>query len=384
MKVLHVITRYLRGGSEGNIKRCIDWETAQGHSAAVALGVTASDATAIASLHDICTVHEVPGLVPQVRPLQDSLAFTRLARIIRRGRFDVIFTHQSKAGILGRAAAAGSGATIVHSVHMPSFGHGYGRGESAAFWCAERSCARLTDWFVFVGDELRRRYVDAGIAPSERTRIVRSPIDVGRFASVRDWEAERRTRVRAELGLREHGPVLAVIGALEPRKRHRLLIRRLSPLLAAGQAQLVIAGDGPLASDLRIEAATVGIGDAIRLVGHVKHVEALLGVADVFVHGSRVEGVPQVAIQALAAGVPIVATDACGLREVSGADVSIVRSDGRGLAEAVSQVISRPARREPIPLGLLAEWRRESGTAQLAAFYEGALGWRAPSLLGAA
>jgi glycosyltransferase involved in cell wall biosynthesis len=370
MRILHVLTRYLRGGSEGNIKRSIHWEVSQGHTAAVALGAGASDSEALADLHALCAVYDVPGLLPHVHPLQDSRAFKHLNQIIRRGPFDVVCTHQSKAGILGRAAAAGTGAVVVHSVHMPSFGRGYRPSDSAIFWCAERYCARLTDWYLFVGEELRRQYVRAGLARPERTRVVRSPIDIDRFASARDYDGDLRTQLRASLGLRREGVVLIAIGALEPRKRHDLLIRRLSPLLTSGHAQLVIAGDGPMATDLRRSASTLGAPDAVRLVGHVTDVETLLAAADVFVHSSRVEGVPQVVIQALAAGLPVVATDVCGLREVPGADVSIVPGDGHGFAGAVKRVLSRPAPRQPISLGALADWRPESGAAQVTAFYD--------------
>lgn len=370
MRILHVLTRYLRGGSEGNIKRSIHWEVSQGHAPAVALGAGGSNSSALADLQALCTVYDIPGLLPDVRPLQDSRAFKRLNQLIHRGPFDVVCTHQSKAGILGRAAAAGSGAVVVHSVHMPSFGKGYRPHDSAVFWCAERYCARVTDWYLFVGEELRRQYVRAGLARPERTQVVRSPIDIDRFASARECDNDRRRALRAKLGLRRDGSVLVAVGALEPRKRHELLIHRLSPLLGSGRAQLVIAGDGPLAADLRRLASTLGAPDAVRLIGHVTHVDALLAAADVFVHSARVEGVPQVVIQALAAGIPVVATDACGLREVPGADVSIVPADGRGFAGAVTRVLSRPAPRQPISLGALADWRPESGAAQMAAFYD--------------
>jgi glycosyltransferase involved in cell wall biosynthesis len=104
----------------------------------------------------------------------------------------------------------------------------------------------------------------------------------------------------------------------------------------------------------------------------------------VFVHSSRVEGVPQVVIQALAAGVPVVATDVCGLREVPGADVSIVPSDGRGLADVVSRVLSRPVPRAPVPLDALGDWRPESGASRVAAFYDGLLAHRRAVPVGAA
>src|SRR5205823_4636796 len=96
------------------------------------------------------------------------------------------------------------------------------------------------------------------------------------------------------------------------------------------------------------------VEEHVRFLGHVDRVDRLLAVADVVVHGSRCEGVPQVVLQALAAGVPVVATDAEGLREIPDAPILIVDREGRGLRDAVLRALKEP--RDPVPIDALAPW----------------------------
>jgi len=246
---------------------------------------------------------------------------------------------------------------------MASFGPGYSRIASTAFSAAERFAAPVTDVIVCVGEELRQAYLGASIGRANQYRVIRSPIDVDRFAAIRNVSGSARTATREQLGVRPGARLAVSIGALEPRKRHALIVRELAPLLRSGALDLLIAGEGPARVEIERVIESLNLS-GVRLLGHVSDVPALLGAADVLVHASTAEGVPQVVIQALVAGVPVVGTDVIGLREVPGAPVRIVPTDGTALADAVSE--SWAGAHALTPLEAFDAWRPEFVQTQFA------------------
>ena len=345
LRVLHVITRFLDAGTERNLASHIRLQQEWGVDVALAVG----------GEHDPEGVPDVPiEIIPTLRraphPIDDLRAYRALRRIIGNGEFDVVHTHQSKAGVLGRLAARGR-ATTVHTVHMASFGSGYSSFGSMAFLAAERVAARFTDLLVSVGTDLRDQYLEAGVGDAQRFLVVRSELGLGRYRAVRR-ERDRR-RAEPSRGAGSLGPVLLSVGALEPRKRHALIIDRLAPLLRRGGV-LLIAGAGPEAAALRRLAEALGVSHAVRLIGQVDAIDERMASADVLVHASAAEGVPQVVIQALAAGLPVVATDVTGLRELPAAPIVIVDREGRDLEGAIEQTLADPP--APVAEAQLAQW----------------------------
>jgi glycosyltransferase involved in cell wall biosynthesis len=360
MRVLHIITRYLGGGSERDLLAQMEFERAQGDEVHLAVGrdsLVAEDARPY-------LVATVPTLIRGIDPISDLRAYRALRALITTGRYDVVFTHQSKAGALGRLAARGRAGAVAHVVSMAAFGAGYPRHASMAFAAAERWCARYTDLILTVGHELRRDYLAAGVGKETQYRVVRSPIDVGRFLATRDLDPAARAQIRGHFGIPEGTRVLTSVGALEPRKRHELLLRTLSPLLAS-DATLLFAGDGAERRRLAELAVSLGVSERARFLGHIPNVHELLAVTDVLVHASTAEGVPQVMVQALASGVPIVATQVTGMRELPGAPVTLVPANGSGLLEAVKATLAAPG--APLDGAVFDEWRLESVERQIAA-----------------
>ena len=156
------------------------------------------------------------------------------------------------------------------------------------------------------------------------------------------------------------------VGVLEPRKRHALLIKRLADALRARELHLAIAGDGD-ASQLAALAVELGVGDRVTLLGHVDDVPSLMAAGDVYVHAAEVEGVPQAILQSLAAGLPTVATEVIGLREVPGAEVRAVSFSGSGLAEAVLAQLDAPP--DPADPAAFAEWTPARVDGAIEAFH---------------
>jgi glycosyltransferase involved in cell wall biosynthesis len=237
---------------------------------------------------------------------------------------------------------------------MGSFGAGYGRVPSLLYKTAERHCASRSDVIVFVGKELLSLYTKSDVVPGDRAMVIRSPIDVEPLIATRAWTDTERGRVKQRLGIDPHDQLIVAIGALEPRKRYRLMLRKVAPLLRDGNARLAIAGAGPDREELERTAHELQVASSVDFLGHVEDIAELLAAANVLVHTSLIEGVPQVVIQVLAAGRPVVATEASGLREVPGAPVTVVGADGEGLCEAVRRAIESPA--GPAAEGALTGW----------------------------
>jgi glycosyltransferase involved in cell wall biosynthesis len=373
VRILHVATRHRRGGAERNLLHTALWEVRRGNEVHVAVG---GDSLA-AEIPSGITRYVVPQLVRPVSPAQDLAAYRHLRRLIREGRFDMVHTHQSKAGVVGRLAARGSGAAVVHTVHMASFGPAYGPLASASFVAAERLCAGFTDRIVAVGTQLRTMYLGAGVGHSDQYVVIRSPIDIARFAAVRGRSRQELRTAREAFGLDPSHPLALTMASLEPRKRVDLVLTELAPRLRAGDLTLAVAGDGQQKTALARLAANLGVGGAVRFLGHVEDVVTLMRASDVLVHAATVEGVPQVVIQALAAGLPVVATAMVGLDEVVGAPISVLPGSGRGLVEAVARALTFPS--SPVPLGTLEPWTEAAVDAELAAFHAGLAAMRAPT-----
>jgi len=282
-RILHVATRFAKGGAERSTAQVMEWQVEAGHSVTLAVGPNPDHAIVPRGV----TVVEVPALTREVRPQADLAAIRRLRSLILNGSFDLVHTHNSKAGVVGRIAASGMRPRVVHTVHGTSFGPAQPQVVSEAFRWVENYCAHHTDIMVCVGDELRTQFLNAGVGRPEQYRVIRSPLEVDSFARARSIGSGERSAILRRLCVPDDRPVLLIAGALEPRKRSAWLVNILGPILAAGRARVVLAGDGPERS--KIEAAVrhsrlVGV----HLVGHVADMPELMAASGCwFTHPGR-------------------------------------------------------------------------------------------------
>ena len=337
LRVLHVVTRYRRGGSEQRVRDFV--AALDEHEHTVVVGDD-SDAE-LAARHLGVPVERERFLVRSPRFDQDVQAVRALTARLKRDRVDLVVTHQSKAGVVGRVAARLAGRIpVVHSLSMASFGPGYGRTESAMFRVVERALAPLTARYVVVGADLARRFEVAGVA-SRKLVIVRSAATL---------PAPRPTAVPSVAGVPDGRPVVLCLGALEARKNPLDLVPLMERVReSVPDAFLAVAGEGPLAEDLAGAVTRAGLDADVALLGFVKPVEPLLWRADALVLLSNAEGLPQVLIQAAAAGLPFVTYDVDGGREVValGAVGQVVPlGDVAGAAAALTRFVGAPTPRQ--------------------------------------
>ena len=288
---LHVCTRYQRGGSErrlGDIVRALP--ELRHH---VLLGAE-SDLELARQQTGAERVWALPTLVRQVDPARDLASLVSLWRLLRRRDYSVVVSHQSKAGVLARLAAAAVGDhPAVHSLSMASFGPGYGRLENWVFPRLERALGSRTSAFCVVGNDLAERFTAIGV-PRDRMHVVRSGVPLPARLRPRD---EARRLLDARHGTVPGRRLVCCVGSLEPRKNPLLLPQLLRDLRdgSADPPDLLVVGDGPERDRLTAELSARGLADHAVLTGHLTdpdHVQDALRGADLVVLLSEAEGLP--------------------------------------------------------------------------------------------
>ena len=315
VKVLHIITRLIVGGAQENtMLTAVLLDPSRCAVDVVSGPQTGSEGSLIEEFRtrDIPLTIE-PALVREINPLKDLLALFRLTRFIRRGRYTIVHTHSSKAGILGRWAAFLAGTpVIVHTVH------GWGHHDRQyplvrrSYILLERVTQRITDKLIVVSPRNIEKGLADGIGTPEKYITIRSGIELDRFRR----PSRSREDVRAELGIPVDSAVVGTVTRLS-RQKAPLDFLDAAAHVAAQQPNVhfVIVGDGPLRADVEAQVVTLKLTERIHLTGLRRDVPDLLHSFDIFALSSLWEGLPRVLPQAMAAGLPIVATAVDGNAE---------------------------------------------------------------------
>ncbi|MGH1487958.1 MAG: glycosyltransferase [Acidimicrobiales bacterium] len=291
-------------------------------------------------------VIEVPRLVRAVSPINDVLALLWLVRWLRRTRPDVLHTHSSKAGVVGRIAAALAGIPCAHTVHGWGPLHATNRYGAAMALLIERRLASICSAIVVVGGNDLRRGLAQGIGSPGRYRVIRSGVETSIGAS----SAVDRHMVRAELGLGlDAGAdryVIGMVARMAYPKDHLTLIEAFR-LADIDNSELVLIGDGPNRTVVEQAVAAAEMGERIRLLGQRTDAARLVGGFDLAVLSSLWEGMPRSVVEAVAASVPVVACDVGNIGDLLQDGVS-GRLVPPGDAEALAAVFVDSHKRQMI------------------------------------
>ncbi|MBM4031038.1 MAG: glycosyltransferase family 4 protein [Planctomycetes bacterium] len=350
MKVVHIITRMILGGAQENTLL-----TCRGLHEMPDYDVTLVTGPAIGPEGELLTEAErlglrvivVPAMRRAIHPLRDWATVRALRRIVREIRPDIVHTHSSKAGILGRyAARAERVPVVVHTIHGLPF-HPYERGwRNALYRWLERKAARWSHKIVCVAEAMTDQAVAAGVADRAKFVTVYSGMETEAFLDC-DWQ---RRAMRYRLGIRDDEFVIGKIARLFELKGYEYVIEAARRIRDAHpNVRFLFVGDGVLRKPLEDQAKRLGVRDWILFAGLVpaSQVPTYISAMDALVHASLREGLARVLPQALLAGKPVVSFDVDGAREAvthgeTGYLVPPKSIDG--LVASLCELIENPAR----------------------------------------
>jgi glycosyltransferase involved in cell wall biosynthesis len=260
---------------------------------------------------------------------------------------DLLHTHSSKAGIIGRAVASRLKLPCVHTIHGASFHYGQSALAFNLYKFLERWAGPRTDKFISVCDAMTAQYVNAHVAAPDKFVTIYSGFDVEPFLTPpRPPEV-----VRAELGLRPEHIVIGKVARLFPLKGHEYLVRAAKTVIdRCPQVRFLLVGDGILRPQIEAELSAMGIRDHFAFAGLVPpgQVAELIHAMNIVVHTSVWEGLARVLPQGLIAGKPVVSFDIDGAREVvipGQTGFLIPPNDIERLSEALCELVAAPSLR---------------------------------------
>ncbi len=255
----------------------------------------------------------IPHLVRPISPLRDTLALISLYRLLKSEKVDLVHTHSSKAGILGRwAAHFAKVPKIMHTYH------GFGFNDYQKWWVrklliwSERMTARVTDKLVTVSGENIKKGLANGIGEEGQYAMIHSGIKIKAFSDISiDVDGKRR-----EIGIEKNEPVIGMIACFKPQKAPLNFIRLAKRVCSVcPQAKFVLVGDGELRPKIEKLIEQLNLKTRVVLTGWRRDIPQIIRIFDVLVLTSLWEGLPRVFLEAWASGKPVVATKVDGARE---------------------------------------------------------------------
>ena len=291
----------------------------------------------------------LPELVREISPAKDLQALIRLRQLMQdaagRARYQIVHTHSSKAGVLGRVAARWAGVPIiVHTVHGWSFHDQMSPARRSLYVALERLGAALSQAEIVVTGRDIEKGLDAGIGRRQDYTVIRSGIELDRFGHPQAPPEE----MKRQLGIPNGLPVVGSVTRLSPQKAPLDLVEAFR-LICQQQpkSRFVVVGDGPMRVEMEMQLAAYGLAEQTVITGIRRDVPELMAMFDVFVLSSLWEGLPRVLPQAMATGLPVVCT------RVDGAVEAVTEGETgflvpRGEPALLAEKVVRLLRDEPL------------------------------------
>jgi glycosyltransferase involved in cell wall biosynthesis len=353
MRILHVVESLDRGGLERVVVNLALAQQSAGDEVAVACifreGALAAELSAAGVR--VTSAHKSAGLdLRVIRHLQRERAALHA---------DVLHTHNAVANYYGVLGALGSRARVVNTRHGMGSTSATALKERLFRWSLVRTAA-----VAAVSEHARAHFVASGIVPQRLAHTVRNGIQVNAFTPA---AAATRAAARARLGLPDGAYVVGTVGRLNWAKDHALLVDAFARLRGIGPgARLVLVGEGELRRDLEARILRAGLSEAVLLTGDRSDVAALLPAFDVFAMTSATEGYSIALLEAAAAGLPVVASDVGGNREIVQHGVTGIVVASRtpdAFARAMAELAAAPEHRERMGLRARAWVERHGSVA---------------------
>ncbi len=311
INLLYVITKLELGGAQKQLLSLINGLNKEKYNVFLFTaedGLLLNEAQAIARV----TLKRSRFLERPINPLKDVLALLELYNFIKINKIQIVHTHSSKAGILGRLAAKFAKIkVIIHTVHGWSF-HDYQGALIKRFYLfLESLCAGFTAKIIVVSDFDKDKGLKNSVGREKQYSLIRYGINRNEFKN-----RDGRDQARRSLGLSDTDLAIGTVACFKPQKSPLDFIRLAGAIKDNfPDAKFIMIGDGPLRNKLCALAGKLNLGNRLALAGWRNDIPLVLCALDIFVLTSLWEGLPIAVLEAMAAGVPVVATDTGGIKE---------------------------------------------------------------------
>ncbi len=402
--ILHISTRLILGGSQENTVLSCEGQARLGHEVHLAFGpIFGPEGSMLdrvkahnhevaqlselgSQLGELChpiTTHEVPDLVREINPWRDRKCLKQLRSLILAIQPDIVHTHSSKAGILGRAAAwtvakrqrtklpkgqmsasrpasdpptsdlaiwPSGHLAICHTIHGPPFHKYLPKHKNAIYVLAERYAAKRCHLIVSVADAMTEQFLARKIGKPEQYVTVRSGMEIEPF--IHAAPGESREEIRQALGLKHGDLVIGTVSRLAELKGHDDLLDALADDLKAHRNwKLLWVGDGWWRDRLLARVRELGLSEQVLTTGLVapEKIPGLIRAMDILAHPSYREGLPRAVTQAMLAQTAVIANDVDGTKEVcidGETGILVQPGDIRALREGIVFLADNPEQRE--------------------------------------
>lgn len=348
IRVVEVITRLNIGGTASHVIFLTSGlDSAQFQTTLI----TGKEGTYEGNMMDLATAKGVkpiilPSLQRELSPRQDYVAFRALYDLFRQEKPDIVHTHTAKAGTVGRLAALVAGVPVVlHTFHGHTFYGYFSPPKTAFFLNVERALARCTDRIIAVSESLRRELLNVyRVSSAQKLLAVPLGFELEEYLACEQMGGE----LRRELEITADTKLVGIVARLTPIKAPQLFldvalkVRRERP-----DVQFLFIGSGEMHEELERNTRQMGLTGIVRFLGWRRDLPRLYADLDVVVLTSKNEGTPVSLIEAMASGVPVVATNVGGVPDivVDGVNGYLVPpGDEEAIAAAILDLLDRPAR----------------------------------------
>ena len=322
LKICHVITRMIIGGAQENTLLSVIGLADKGHEVVLLTGPTTGpegkllekNVEVLKSRKNIEIV-EYSNLVREINPVKDIKAYFGLKAYFKKSNFDVVHTHSSKAGIIGRAAAWTAGVPfVVHTIHGQAF-HRYEKWWKNSFYillerCASKRCHRI----LAVAEAMINQAVENKIVQREKCKVVYSGMEIESFLN-----AKPDLELKKKFGIEADALVVGTLARLFHSKGYAHIAKIAKEVIRKiPNTVFLLIGDGILRDRLEKEIVEAGLKEHFVFAGLIypEQIPRYLSIVDVLVHLSLREGLPRSVVQSLASGKPAVAFNLDGTPEV--------------------------------------------------------------------
>ena len=284
--------------------------------------------------------HPIRNFVQRISVYNDLMALLELVRLMRRQRYDIVHTHNSKAGFIGRLAAKIARVPIiVHTIHGFAFHEFEKPPWRILFICLEKFASRFTDKLITISEPLKKRGLDLGIGKPSQYITIYSGIEIDRFKLNFDVEKKKQ-----EFGIKPNDFVIGAVSKLWKGKGHRCILHAAKRVVTkVPNVKFMFVGEGYLKEELERLVKQLGVSDYVIFTGFRTDIPEVTAVFDISVLASFFEGMGRVLLEAMVLGKPVIASRVGGIVDVvddGKTGILVPPNDSAALAEAMIMLLS--------------------------------------------